>query len=80
MYVSSQGLTLASHMKDTDSAGAYTLDSISEEGVGGYGDVFYDEEAGAMFLEGEGEDTHVEERYRSNSQGSIASDEQKQGE
>ena len=78
MYVSSQGLTLASHMKDTDSAGAYTLDSISEEGIERYGDVFYDEEAGAVLLEGEG--MAIEERCRSNSQESITSQGQKQGE
>ena len=62
-------------MKDPDSLGSYTLDSIAEEGIE---NVFYDEDAEATFLEGEGE-LGGEERYRTDSQTSIASDEQKQG-
>ena len=80
IYSSSQGLTIASHMKDSHSN---VLDAIVEEGgTGGPGDVFYDEESEGVLVEGE-EDMMVvvpgEEHYRTNSQGSITSDGQKQG-
>lgn len=74
IYVSSQGLTLASHMKDP-------LDAIREEEMGEGGDVFYDEDGGQLLMEGEGDGLTGEgERYRGGSQSSITSDEQKQGE
>lgn len=77
---SSQGLTLASHMKDSQ---PNMLDSIAEEGMAVPGDVFCDEESEGLFVE-EGEEDMMavaagEEHYRTNSQGSITSDEQKQG-
>lgn len=78
IYSSSQGLTLASQMKDSQSN---LLDSIAEERMAAPGDVFYDESEG-LFVEGDEEDTIVmtgEEHHRTSSQGSIASDEQKQG-
>ena len=74
-----QGLTIASDMKGPLTGGTYPLDSIAEE-MRGYGDVFYDEEAESpMESEGEG-GASGEERQRTDSQGSITSDEQKQGE
>ena len=79
IYLSSQGLTLASHANDTDPTGTYTLESIAEEGFGGAEEIFYDEEVGGVFLEGEDDVMVGEERCRLDSQGSITSDEQKQG-
>ena len=76
---SSQGLILASHMKDSQ---PNLLDSIAEERMAGPGNVFYDEESEGLLLEEGDEDMMVmggEERYRTSSQGSITSDEQKQG-
>ena len=70
-------MTLASHVNDTDPTGAYTLESIAEEGFGGAEEVFYDEEAETF---GEGDTMAGEERCRLDSQGSITSDEQKKGE
>lgn len=77
---SSQGLTLASHMKDSQ---PNLLDSIAEEQMAGPGDIFYDEESEGLLLEEGEEDIMMvgggEEHYRTSSQGSITSDEQKQG-
>lgn len=80
IYLSSQGLTLASHTYDTDATRAYTLESIAEEGFGGADEIFYDDDGGTVFLEGEEVAMAGEERCRLDSQGSITSDEQKQGE
>ena len=74
----SQGLTLASHMKDSQ---PNLLDSITEEGMAVPGDIFYDEESEGLLVE-EGEEDMMaagEEHCRTSSRGSITSDEQKQG-
>ena len=80
IYLSSQGLTLASHANDTDTTRAYTLESIAEEGFGGAEEIFYDDEEGTVFLEGEEAAMAGDDRCRLDSQGSITSDDQKQGE
>ena len=77
---SSQGLTLASNMKDSQ---PNMLDSIAEEGIPVQGEVFYDEDSEGLLVE-EGEEDMMavgagEERYRTGSQESITSNEQKQG-
>ena len=73
-----QGLTLASHMKDSQ---PNLLDSIAEEGgMAVQGEVFYDEEGeGVLVEEGEEDMMMPEEHHRTSSTGSITSDEQKQG-
>lgn len=72
-----QGLTLASHMKDSQ---PNLLDSIAEEGMAVQGEVFYDEEGEGVLVEGGEEDMMMpEEHHRTSSTGSITSDEQKQG-